>query len=213
MKKKWGHCPAKGKLSTIGGDKTHELLYKSLLRLNPLFTYTLLPIIVMYNLKIQFELTGTLVPSNQPTSQPFPNPMQMQNPFNSLLSFTTVWMEDYFGGFPFYAGPVYQGMAPNRQVQYTGPVYHSMVPNHHLQNQYRPPTSGPSRKRRREEARKAVHPYQNRNTHELSGTVPNNRSTGVDPGMARNDTNNNTRRGMVWKTPSKNPFVTDCNLT
>ena len=50
--------------------------------------------------------------------------------------------------------------------------------------------------------------------HDSFGTVPNNRrSTGVDPGMARNDANNNSRSGMVWKTPSKNPFMTDCNLT
>ena len=153
-------------MSTIGGDKTHELVYKSSLRLNSLFTYTLFPIIVMYY-KIQFELTATLVPSNQPTSQPFANPMQMQHPFNSLPSYTTVWLEDYYGGFPFYTGPVYQGMTPNRQFQYTGPVYHKMAPNLQLHNQYLPPTSGPSRKRRREEARKAVHPYQNRFVHEL----------------------------------------------
>ena len=163
--------------------------------------------------KIQFELTATLVPSNHPTPQPFANPIQMQHPFNSLPSYTTVWLEDYYGGFPFYTGPVHQGMAPNQQVQYTEPLYQSMAPNQQPHCQYRPPTSGPSRKRRKKEARKAVHPYHNQLAHDSFGTVPNNCSTGVDPGMARNDANNNSRRGMVWKTPSKNPFMTDCNVT
>lgn len=38
-----------------------------------------------------------------------------------------------------------------------------------LQNQYRPPSSAPSPKRRRKEARKAVHPYAN---HMIHGTAP-----------------------------------------
>ena len=150
MKKKWGDCPPKGTVSKFtGGDETRELVCKSLLRLN-FFNRTFhvhysLSSPAMY--KIQFELTATLVPSNQPPSTPH----AFANPFNSLPSYTTVWLEDYYGGFPFYAGPVYQGMAPNQQVQYTGPVY-PMAPNQQPQNQYRPPTSGPSRKQRRKEA-------------------------------------------------------------
>ena len=141
--------------------------------------------------------------------------MQIQQPLHSSRS-TTVWSEGYYGdSSPFYStGPVYQGMALNQQ---TGPVNQRMAPNaspsHQLQNQYRRPTSGPNRRQRRKEARKAVHPYRSKHTHELSGTVSNNSSTGVNPGMARTDTSNNTRRGMVWRTPSKNPFVTDCNST
>ena len=143
----------------------------------------------------------------------------MQQPLHSSRS-TTVWSEGYYGGSsPSYSstnstGPVHQGMAQNQQ---TGPVNQRMAPNaspsHQLQNQYRRPTSRLNRRRRRKEARKAVHPYQSNKIHELSGTVPSNSSTGVNPGMARNDTNNNPRRGVVWRTPSKNPFVTDCNLT
>ena len=139
----------------------------------------------------------------------------MQQPLHSSRS-TTVWSEGYYGGSsPSYStGLVHQEMARNQQ---TGPVNQRMTPNaspsHQLQNHYRRPTSRLIRKRRRKEARKAVHPYRSKHTHELSGTVPNNSSTGVNPGMARNDTSNNTRRGMVWRTPSKNPFVTDCNLT
>ena len=139
--------------------------------------------------------------------------MQMKQPLHSSRS-TTLWSEGYYGGSsPSYStGPVYQGMARNQQ---TGPVNQRMAPNaspsHQLQNQYRHPTSRLNRRRRRKEARKAVHPYQTL-IHELSGTFSSS-STGVNPGMARNDASNNTRRGMVWKTPSKNPFVTDCNLT
>ena len=139
--------------------------------------------------------------------------MQMQQPLHSSRS-TRVGSEGYYGGSsPFYStGPVYRGMARNQQ---TGPVNQRMAPNaspsHQLQNQYRRPTSRLNRRRRRKEARKAVHPYRS-NRHELSGTVSNNSSTGVNPGMAPNDASNNTR-GMVWRTPSENPFVTDCNLT
>ena len=102
--------------------------------------------------KIQFELTVSVVPSNQPPFTP--------HPLNPLWSYTTSWSEDFYGGLPFHAGPVYQGMAPNSQVQFTGPVYDTMAPNQQPHIQHRPPTSGPSRKRRREEARQAVHPYQ-----------------------------------------------------
>ena len=162
--------------------------------------------------KIQFELTVTLIPSNPSAPHPFTNPMQMQHPLEPLPSYTTVWSEDYYGGFPFDAGPVYQGTALNRQIPYTGPVY-PMAPNQQPHNQYQPPTSGPSLKQRRKEARKAVHPYANHVTMNRQVQSPMDRSTGSNPGMARNDASNNTGIGKVWKTPSKNPFVTDCNST
>ena len=218
------------KLRTIGGeDETHEFVYKSLLHLN-------LPIklsrthssrsIVMY--KVRYELTATLiqVPTNQQpplTPQTFTNPTQMQQPLDSSWSHTTIWYEDYYGGPPFYTGPVHPGMAPNRQLQYPGPVYQGMAPNRQVQypglnqgmapnqqlhDQYRPPRTGPSRNRRRNGPRKTEHPYEN-HKHESSGAVPHDRSTGVNPGMARNDATNNTRRGEVWRTPSKNPLMAD----
>ena len=216
-------------MSTIGGgDETQEFVYKSLLRLN-------LPIkrqstrcsqsIVMY--RVRYELTATLVPINQQplTPQTFTNPAQMQQPLDSSWSHTTSWYEDYYGIPPFYTGPVHPGMAPNRQVQYPGPVYQGMAPNQQLQSpgpvyqelasnqrphdQYRPPRSGPSRNRRRNGPRKAEYPYTNQDTHELSGAVPHDRSSGVDPGMARNDARNNPGGGEVWRTPSKNPLMAD----
>ena len=72
MKKK---SPAKGivsKLSTIGGDKAHELVYKSLLRLNPHFHIHI--ILNHRHIQIQLELTATLIPTHQ---QPFiPQPIR-----------------------------------------------------------------------------------------------------------------------------------------
>ena len=109
-------------------------------------------------------------------SQPFTNPIQMQQ--DSSRSNTTSWYEGYYGGSPFYIGPVYQGMDPN-------------------QHQYRPPRSGPSRERRRKGSRKAEHPYLIQVLHGSSRTVSHNHSTGVNPGMARNDTRNNPGRGKV----------------
>ena len=95
--------------------------------------------------------------SHQSTTSHFTNPIQMQQPLDSLRSNTTSWYEDYYGSSPFYILALYI-MALNRQVQYTGPVCRRMVPNQHLHNQYWPARSGPSRKRRRKGPRKAEHP-------------------------------------------------------
>ena len=126
------------------------------------------------------------VPADQPpsTQQPFANPVEVQEPLpvDLLRSTTIVWSEDYYDGSPFYSGPVYQGMASN----------------HQLPNQYRPPSSGPSRNQRRNGSRKAEHPYRNRIVHESFGMVIQDRSTCVNPGMTRNDAGNNPSRGMVW---------------
>ena len=151
--------------------------------------------------QVRFELTSTLDPTDQPSStlQPFPNPMQMQHPLDLSRSNTIVLSEGYHDGSTSYTGPVYQGMAPD--------------PSHQFPNQYRPPGSGPSRNRRRKGSRKAEHPYRILYSYESPGAVPHDRSTGIDPGMARNDTSKNPRRGKVWRTPSKNLFMTDCNLT
>ena len=141
------------------------------------------------------------VPADQPSStqQPFANPVEVQEPLpvDLLRSTTIVWSEDYYDGSPFYSGPVYQGMASN----------------HQLPNQYRPPSLGPSRNQRRNGSRKAEHPYRILYPYESPGAVSHDHSTGIDPGMARNDASKNPRRGKVWMTPSKNLIMTDCNLT
>ena len=47
---------------------------------------------------------------------------------------------------------------------------------------------------------------------ELSGSVVNDQSTGIDQGVAWIDASDNTRAGKVWRTPSKNLLIADCNL-
>ena len=72
---------------------------------------------------------------------------------------------------------------------------------------YRAPSSGPSRNcrnRRNKGFRKTEPLNTNQLTHESSGTVIYDSSTGVDPGQAQINTNNNTGKGKVWRTPSKN---------
>ena len=151
----------------------------------------------------KFQLT--MVPTHQqPPLQPppFVNPspfMSMQQPMVSNSAISMFWCEGFYGGSTFYSGPVYQGMAPHQQPQYL--------------NQYRPPSSGPRRNQRKKGSRKADTPYLNQFYHESSGTVFCDHSTGVNPSMARIDASNNPGRGKVWRTPSKNPMMTDCNLT
>ena len=185
-------------MNTIGGgDEIQELVYKAcvVLKLPINFKFTYLyhrHCVVMHK-----ELTPTFVPTDQPplTQQPFANQMQIQEePLDSSQSNSIVWSKGYHDGSPFYTGPVYQGMGPNDR----------------LQEQYRPPSSRPSR---RKGSRKAAHPYRNHSEHESSGVVQHDHSTGANPGMARNNARNNPRRGKVWRTPSKNLFMTDCNLT
>ena len=104
-----------------------------------------------------------------------------------------------------YTGPVYQGMALNRQVQYTGPVCRRMVPNQHLHNQYWPARSGPSRKRRRKgPAKRSIHLI-----YESSGAVSHWRQSGNV--TERRQQQPKKRRAM--ENPSKNPLMADCNLT
>ena len=87
-----------------------------------------------------------------------------------------------------------------------------MDPNQQLHYQYRIRKSGPKRIRRKKWFRKAE-PQPNHKEYESFGAVSFDHSTGVNPGMARNDASNNPKRGKVWRTPSKNPFMADSNLT
>ena len=70
-----------------------------------------------------------------------------------------------------------------------------------------------SRYPRKKGSRKAESQQTNRVTHESTGTVFNDLSTGVDPGNDMIDASINPGIGQVWKTPSKNPLMADCNLT
>jgi hypothetical protein len=117
--------------------------------------------------------------------------------------------------YPSHWQPDYQGMAGMAQQYYHN---HDQYPSH-WQPEYRaqrPPSSGPIRtsKQRSERFREAEAQYANHTTHESSGKVAKNRSTGTDPGMAWIGANNNPRVGKVWRTPSENPsLMADRNLT
>ena len=134
------------------------------------------------------------VPMNQPPSSPLSftdsfapvnGPMQqpLQSPNTMLMG------EGFYDSSSSYptSGPV---MAPTQQLP--------------SQQQYQPPNWN----RRKKWLHKAEPPYQYRQIHESSGTVPNDRSTGVNP-----DARNNPRNGKVRRTPSKKPFklMADCN--
>ena len=70
---------------------------------------------------------------------------------------------------------------------------------------------GPSRKQRKR-FHKAEPPYPNQSEHESSGTIREDRSIGVNPGMAWIGTGNKPGVRKVWRTPSKNPLIVDCDL-
>ena len=71
---------------------------------------------------------------------------------------------------------------------------------------------GLSRKQRKR-FHKAEPPYHYHVKHESSGTIGEDRSTGVYPGHARIGTSRNKSGiGKVWRTPSKNPLIVECDL-
>ena len=128
----------------------------------------------------------------QPLPIPFVNPFVMQQLLESQAN-TMLWCEG-FHGLPFCAGPVY------------GPAYHGMAHWQQHQHQYRIPSSGPSRNQHSKGFRKAEALYKYHLLHELSGTIAEDRFTGIDPGYAWTGANDNTGVGKVWRTPSRNPI-------
>ena len=119
-------------------------------------------------------------------------------------------------------GPTYP-MGPSQQHQYqnhvprgynaapfiAGPLYPM---GQHTNHQYQNRSQAGPRRNQRKRHRKAE-PHTQYHKHESSGTVVKDRSTGVDPGMARISTSNETRAGKVWRTPSENLLMANCNLT
>ena len=140
----------------------------------------------------KFQLSkSTMDPTNQ-RQQPLPPPLYVVNPFVmmqhllELQANTIPWCEGLYG-LPFCAGPAYQGMDQQHQ------------------HQYRAPCSGPSRNQHSIGSRKAEALYLNKTTHESSGMIAEDRSTGIHPGHAPIGANDNTRAGKVRRTPSRNP--------
>ena len=167
----------------------------------------------MYN--YQRSMDPILVNQQQPFPLPPPLPIMM-DPFVMMhwqFSMSQAYaMPAYYhhdGGFSessfrISAGPV------------TPPVYQGMAPGHHWQPQHqyqRAPSSGPSRARQHRRSSKAEPPYHYHLTHESSGTIGEDRSTGVYPGHAQIGTSRNKSGiGKVWRTPSKNPLIVECDL-
>ena len=95
------------------------------------------------------------------------------------------------------------------------PFWSDTLYQHQHQYWHRAPSSGPNRHQhgRRFLSRTEPQPSYNR-TYESSGTIEGDRSTGIRPCHAWiAGANFNTVVGEVWRTPSKNPFTVDRNLT
>ena len=155
--------------------------------------------------KVRSELTRAMAPMTQNQQPPLP-PQQFVNPSTEPIqqpldsaNTSMLWSKGINDGSSFRSGPVDQGprMAPNQQLP--------------LEQQYLPPIG--RNRQKTKGSRKAGHPYRNHNKHESSGTVFYDHSTGIDPGHAQIDANNHPGIGKVWRTPPKNPLMTDCNLT
>jgi hypothetical protein len=67
------------------------------------------------------------------------------------------------------------------------------------QHQYRGPSSGPRRNQQRKGFRMAEAQVFYNTEHESSGTVAEDRSTGINPSYARIGANDNAGAGKVWE--------------
>ena len=123
--------------------------------------------------KIQFELTATMDPLNQQPSPPPPS----RNPHTTMqqppLGFYGVSSSHARPG-----RPLYQGMAPSSQ--------------HDQQQHYLPPSLRQKKRFRKTGPQKPLH-----NKHESSGSVSNDRSIDVNPGMSQNNASKNPGKGKV----------------
>ena len=87
---------------------------------------------------------------------------------------------------------------------------------HQYPSQYpsRAPSLGPSRYQHGRRFRRMEPQYTSYQLKgESSGRIKGDHSTGIRPGQAWIRANFNTGVGEVWRTPSKNPFTVDRNLT
>ena len=93
------------------------------------------------------------------------------------------------------------------------PVYQGMP----VADQYQAPSAGPSsqaRIQRTRRFRQAGSQYtSNHYRHASSGTIEEDRSTGINPGYGWISANKEAGVGQVWRTPPKNPLIVDRNLT
>ena len=162
----------------------------------PFFLMTCTVYKSLLHLNLSIELSQYVQPpilhgSNESESTTLP-PTQFINPFIHMHW----WQPLVTANTTFHAGPVCQGMTTSQQ--------------HHGQHQ-QALSSGPSRNRHNQGFRQMVPLYINQFTHESSGMVFYDSSTGVDLGNAQINSNN-PGKGKVWRTLSKNLFMADCNI-
>ena len=97
---------------------------------------------------------------------------------------------------------------PERMLFTAGPVYPMPVGKQYPNQPFRSQAPRPGARRNRSKRYCKAEPQTNKsNPHELSGSVVNDRSTGIDPGIAWIGSSNNTRVGKVWRTPSENLMI------
>ena len=174
----------------------------------------------------------SLVPIDPHWQQPLLQRPPLINPFFTMPFYG-------FHGGPISAGPIYQGMdhqhpSPSQHnlSQYRAPSsgphrnqrlgkrlhqvdsqYAYQAQQHwHRHYQYQAPSTGPNRNQR-ERFRQAEPHYSYQYPHVSYGPVVEDRSTGFNPGMARIDARNNTGKGKVSRTPTKNLSIAEYNLT
>ena len=93
-------------------------------------------------------------------------------------------------------------------------VYRSPMAVDNSRPYQREPSSGPQRRNRNKQGlHEAEASKPNQFTHESSETVSYDGSIGIDLGHAWINANNETGKGKVWRTPSKNSLTIDRNLT
>jgi hypothetical protein len=134
-----------------------------------------------------------------PTDQRHPLPPLFVDPFvmQHLLELQANNMPSHEGRIrhsyssPFCIGPVYQGMA----------------------QQYRAPSSGPSRNQHSKGVRKTEAQCLYQLIHESSGTIARDHSTSTHPGHGQMGSTDNTGTGRAWTPPSRNPLMVDHNPT
>ena len=132
--------------------------------------------------KFQLSKLVYLDPRNQRQPLPMPasvNLFVMQQLLESQANIIP-WYEGLYG-LTFCACPVYQETDHWQQHQH----------------QYQAPSSGPSRNQHRKGFRKAEAQHQYHILHESSGTIAEDRSTGIHPGHAWIGANDNTGIGKV----------------
>ena len=130
-------------------------------------------------------------------STPFEDPLIMQQQLSGSQPANTMpqceGSTQYSYGPPLCVSHVYQGVAQQHQQQ------------------YRAPSSGRSHNQRSKGSRETEAQYTYHISHESSGMMAGDHSTGIYPGYAQTIASDNTGVGGAWRPPSRNPSMVDRN--